>query len=66
MLSQIPDYSIYTRNIFFRETHGTGVKYHSELAKQLSSFLEKVIEVNNCGGVFRTQPIIYDGEFLQK
>ena len=46
------------KKYFFRETHGTGVKYHSELAKQLSSFLEKVIEVNICRGVFRSQLMI--------
>jgi len=27
-----------------RDTHGTGVKYHAELAKQLSTFLEKLLE----------------------
>ena len=31
---------------FQRETHGTGVTYHEELAKQLASFLKDIIEVN--------------------
>ena len=28
-----------------RETHGSGASYHKELAKELGSFLEKVIKV---------------------
>ena len=30
---------------FYRETHGTGVTYHEELAKQLASFVKDLIEV---------------------
>ena len=29
----------------FRETHGSGNRYHQELAKQLASFLKDLLEV---------------------
>ena len=33
-------------NSVTRETHGTGTKYHEELAKQLADLLTKPIEVS--------------------
>ena len=35
----------------FRETHGSGASYHKELAKELATFLQKIIMVRLLGFV---------------